>query len=233
MRISCAVWAALALLVASPARAGEGPSLLKGGSSTPNFLGTTGLLLAPDAKTIGDKGISGHAYFGDNFNSYGGRIGPFDRLELGAMLFDPENASSDVIFNAKFKLLDEGLIWPGLAVGAVDIFDELDADTSWFLSATKGFPKFIPVIGDLKLTLGYGGGLYGDDVFAGGELNLWTPLDVLPITKPHFSAIAEYVNNDVNVGLRARFRGFSATIALFDFDDFGGGFSYTTGLRLW
>jgi hypothetical protein len=234
MRMICAGLVALALLSGAPAHAGdEGPSLLKGGSTAPNFLGATGLLEIPDASTVGDKGVSGHAYFTDNFNSFGFRVGPFDRLEVSGTFLDPDAGSGDFIFNAKFRLLNENLVLPGIAVGVIDAFDELNVDPTWYIVASKGFPKFIPALGGLKLHAGFGGGVYDDKFFAGAELNLWTPLDVLPITHPHFSAIAEYVHDDFNVGLRGRWRGFSATLALFDFDDFGGGVSYTTGLRLW
>src|SRR5439155_4208323 len=142
-------------------------------------------------------------------------------------------ADSRVLVNAKVKLLKESLLIPGVAVGAVDIFDTLNQGASWYVVGSKGFPKFIPAIGGLKLHAGYGGGLYGDRPFVGGELNLWTPLDLIPLTHPHFSALAELVHDKVNVGLRGQFRGFSATVALFDFDNVGGGISYTTGLRLY
>ena len=228
---------ALALLAAGPARAqDEEPSLLRGGSATPNFLGATGLLLAPSAQTVGSRGISGHAYFTGDFNSYGLLVGPFDRLEVGATLLDADEDfgdDSEVIFNAKFALLKESLVLPGISVGVIDAFDALDADTSWYIVASKGLPKFLPFLGGLSAHLGYGGGIYDDDIFAGLELNIGTPLDLIPVSHPTFTAIAEYVNEDVNVGLRARWRGFAATLALFDFDNFGGGISYTTGLRLW
>jgi hypothetical protein len=235
MRTLCAGLMALALLAAGPARAQDdkGPSLLKGGSTVPTFLHSTGLLLVPDANTVGDKGVSAHAYLTDNFNAYGFRVGPIDRLEISGGALDPESGKTQFIVNAKLKLLNDSLLWPGVAVGVVDMFDQFNQDPSWFIVASKGLPKILPVLGGLKVHLGYGGGFFGDEVFAGAELNLWTPLDVLPITHPHFSAIAEWVNSDVNVGLRARFRGFAATIAMFDLDQFGGGVSYTTGLRLW
>lgn len=228
--------ATLAVALAVPARAGDKPSLLSGGSTTPNFFGATGLLAIPSARTVGDRGIGAHAYWTDDFDSYGLRVGPFDRLELGATYLDWDRGrhhTQDVIFNGKLLLLKESLVLPGIAAGVIDAFDEMDVDPSWYVVASKGFPKFLPVLGGLRLHLGYGGGIYNEDVFAGLELGLGTPLDALPVTHPKLSFLAEYVDGDVNVGLRARWRGFSATVGLFDGDNFGGGFSYTTGLRLW
>jgi hypothetical protein len=72
----------------------------------------------------------------------------------------------------------------------------------------------------LAALLGYGGGLFDDDVFAGLEIGIGTPLDVLPVSTPSFSFMAEYANDDVNLGLRGRWKGFAATIGLLDFDDF-------------
>lgn len=225
----------LALPALAPPAAAA-PSLLHGGSTTPNFLGASGLLLTPSAYTVGDRGVSGHAYFTENFNSYGLLVGPFDRLEVGFTVLDFDREAGDgteVLANAKFTLLKEGLVWPAVSVGVIDAFDELSDDPSWYLVASKGLPRVLPVLGGLTVHAGYGGGLYDDELFAGLELKIGTPLDLIPVSKPTFTFLAEYANDDVNLGLRGRWKGFAATLALFDFDEFGGGISYTTGLRLW
>lgn len=224
---------AAAVLTAAPAFAQDEPSILRGGNAVPNFLGSTGLLLAPSAYTVGDRGVSGHAYFTDDFNSFGAQVGLSSRLEVGASYLDFDGGSNDVLLNAKFALLQETLPLPQLSIGVVDALDELDVDPSVYIVASKDLSRIIPLnLFPIRAHAGWGTGVYDNQPFFGLEMNLGTPLDVLP-TRPTFSGIAEYVNDDINLGLRGRFKGFSATLSLFDFDTFGGGFSYTTGLRLW
>lgn len=235
LRKALAALAVMAGLLAVPAHAqDERPSLLGGGSAVPNFFGATGLLTTPTAYTVGDKGVSAHAYFGDDANSYGFLVGPFNRLEIGGTFLDFDGGlDEEFIVNAKFSLLQENFALPGVAVGVIDAFDELNADPSWYVVASKDLSRTIPLgLIQWKLNLGYGGGIYDDEIFAGAEFNIGTPLDVIPVTRPTFSFLAEYANDDVNLGLRGRWRGFAATVGFLDFDDVFGGVSYTTGLRL-
>jgi hypothetical protein len=225
---------ALACLAIAPVSAGERPSLLRGGTTSPNFLGATGLLFIPSAYTVGDRGVAGHAYFTDDFRTYGGLVGPIDRLEVGASYFDADGFGDDgVLLNGKFMLLKENAFLPGVSVGVIDALDELNADPSWYAVASKALPRFLPVVGGFTVHAGFGGGIYDEELFAGVEWQIGTPLDAIPLTRPTVAAMAEFMNGDFNVGLRGRYRGFAATLGVFDFDNFGGGISYTTGLRLW
>ena len=231
-RLAALPLCALALCCAAPAHAQ--PSLLTGGSATPNFLGTTGLLLTPSAYTVGDRGISGHAYAHSDFQSYGLQVGITSRFEIGAAFLDRDEGRDDgILANAKFNLLRESFVLPAISVGVTDAFDELNVDPSWYLVASKDLSRTIPLgLFPIRAHLGFGGGVYDDELFAGLEMNLGTPFSALPIVRPTFSAMAEYQNGNVNLGLRGRFHGFSATVGLFDFSEIGGGISYTTGLRL-
>jgi len=225
-----------AALFAAPARAAEKPSLLHGGSATPNFFGATGLLEIPSASVVGDRGIAGDAYFTGDFQSYGLLVGPFDRLEVGGTYLREDRGhghDDDFLFDVKYQVVKENTVIPGVAVGLIDAFAQFRDEPSWYAVASKGFPKFLPVLGGLRLHAGFGGGIYNERPFAGLELGLGTPLDLIPFTHPKFSFIAEYVDEDVNVGLRGRWRGLAGTVALFNGDTIGGGISYTTGLRLW
>jgi hypothetical protein len=222
-RALAAALALAGLTLTGTARAADSPTPGPG-TSTPNFVGTTGLLLAPSAYTLGDRSAAAHAYFSDHFNSFGAEVSPIDRLELGFswLNFDCGCSDDSVVFNGKFALLKETAALPGLAVGVVDAFDELDLDPSWYVVASKSLSKIAPIKGaDLRGHLGYGGGLYDDDVFAGLELAFASAAN-----RPSFSLISEYVATDVNLGLRANWKGWGATIALFDFDGFGGGITY-------
>jgi hypothetical protein len=231
-KLTLAAFAA-ALLAAPAVAQDETPSILHGGQSSPNFLGATGLLLTPSAYTVGDRGISGHAYFTDPFNSFGVQAGITSRFEVGLTFLDGDDEfgdDSEVILNAKAVLLRESFALPQISVGVMDAFDGLDVDPSWYFVASKDLSRILPL--SARAHFGYGGGLFDNDVFAGLEVGIGTPLDILPVSHPSFSFLAEYANDDVNLGLRGRWKGFAATIGLLDFDDFGFGVSYTTGLRL-
>lgn len=225
--------AALAFL--RPAAAAP-PSIIQGGANTPNFLGSTGLLYAPSAYTVGDQGISAFLSGSDRLSTYGGLFGVSDRLELGLSFFDfhGNGVDDDFAINGKFALLKEGTITPGLAVGVVDAFNELSLDQSWYVVASKDLTSLTTLTGfNLSAHLGYGHGIYGRSLFAGAEVRLGRTPNLPVIGSPTFSGIAEWVDGDVNLGLRGRYKGFAATIGLFDFGSISGGLSYTTGLRLW
>jgi hypothetical protein len=233
MRIACAAMLLAGLLAAAPAHAQDGPSILPaGGTGTPNFLGITGLLTAPYAGTLGNRAIGGHVHVHEDFRTFGALAGIGDRFELGLTWADLDSSlggGDGLLVNAKADVLKESMVMPGLSVGAVDIFDELDVDTSWFVVASKRIPRILGLLG-FSLHLGYGGGVYSDDVFAGAEINLGTPLDALPISHPTFSLMGEYVNDRFNIGLRGKWRGLGVTVGVFDWDDFGGGISYSIKL---
>ncbi len=200
------------------------------------FLGNTGLLYAPTSATVGNRMVEAHAYFHDDFNAYGALLGITDRFEIGLnyMSFNSDCACDDDAFllNLKYRVVQETLGTPAVAVGVVDLLDELDVDPSWFAVASKSFPKFLPVAGGVRVHFGYGGGLYDDKVFGGFEIGLGTPLDALPSkVRPKFSFMGEVVASNFNIGVRGSWSGFAATIALFDGDQFGGGLSYKLSLK--
>ena len=209
------------------------PGIISGSGATPNFIGSTGLLETPNANTVGDKGFSVFAGFNPRYNGFGVLFGPFDRLEVGVSFLDFDNAGDDFAVNAKFALLKETDLIPGVAVGVVDAFDEFGPDASWYVVAGKDLRKLLPILPfDVKASVGYGGGIYGDEPFAALEIGLGSPLDVIPLSHPRFSFIPEVRNGDVNLGLRGKWRGFAATVSLFYFDRVGALFSYSAGLRL-
>ena len=226
---------ALLTLIAGPVRAGDDPGIVSGNEASPNFVGSTGLLLTPNAETVGDKGFSVFGSFNPRFDSVGVLFGPIDRLEVGLTFLNQDCDCFDDAFavNAKFNLLKETDLIPGFSVGVVDAFDELGVDTSWYLVASKDLRKLLPILPfDVKGNLGYGGGIYRDEPFASLEIGIGTPLDAIPVTRPSFAFIPEVRDGEVNLGLRGKWKGFGATIALFDFDRVGVLFSYSAGLRL-
>ncbi len=193
-----------------------------------NFLGTTGQLYTPSAATVGDKGIGAHAFFHEDFENFGVLGGISDRFELGLNFFNPDGRDSGFLLNAKFAALKESLALPGIAVGVIDAFAQVNNDPSWYVVASKGFPDFLPVLGGARVHVGYGGGIFDNEPFASVELGLGTPLDLIPLPqlRPSFNFLAEYIARDVHLGIRGRYRGFAATVGVFDFEDLGGGVSY-------
>jgi hypothetical protein len=193
----------------------------------PNFLGTTGLLLAPSAYLQRDRHLSAHVDGASDFVGGGVVLGVRNRLEIGISGVDAdEEGASGVLVSAKLGLIQETLKLPALSVGVVDGFDALDQGPSGYVVASKTVIGYFvqAMTGQdvaLKLHLGFGGGIYNNELFAGAELFLRGPL----------SGMAEYANGEVNLGGRYHARHWTATLALFDFDRTGGGIVYTTALR--
>lgn len=233
LRSLCAA-AGLAFLLAAPASA---QGVISGNDATPNFVGSTGLLLTPSADTVGDRGFSIFGQWNPRFDSYGVLFGPHERVEIGVSYFNVDdgfNRDDGFAVNAKVMLLKESTFIPGFAVGVVDAFDQTDMDPSWYLVMSKDIGKMIPLRPfDIKAHVGYGGGgLYRNEPFAALEIGIGTPLDAIPLSHPRFSFIPEVRDGEVNLGLRGKWRGFGATVGLFDFSRIGGMISYSAGLRL-
>jgi hypothetical protein len=228
MRKACAGLLALALAcLAGPAFAQAADTVERASTENrpPNFLGATGLLLAPDAYTQGDRVFSAHIHGTTDFIGGGALAGIGSRAEVGFFILDGDEDlgdDTDVLFNAKYQFLTETRGRPAIAAGVIDAFDQLDVDPSWYVVASKYFTrsqteqKFA-----LKGHIGFGGGIYDEEIFAGAE----------PFFNQSLSAMAEFVNDDFNIGARWTRNGFTATIGLFDFEDLGGGLAYTARFR--
>jgi hypothetical protein len=219
------------LVLAKPALAqGELYARPIGEARVPNLLGATGLLLTPSAYVQRDRQIS--AFLGGNHDFVAGGVsaGLCDRLELGLTALDGSDRFTDgdahLLADAKLSLLRETLILPALSVGVVDAFDALNKGAGWYLVTSKYLIGYLSeaVTGQkvaLKLHVGYGGGIYDEEFFAGAELFFPRAL----------SAMAEYTNGKFNFGGRFHTRGIAATLALFDFDHVGGSIRYSVTIR--
>jgi hypothetical protein len=189
---------------------------------TPNFLGATGLLFAPSAYVQSDRDASVYFNGGNGLIDGGAVAGIGNRFEVGVTGFHIEGGETNALVNAKFNFLQEKKSMPAISAGIIDGFNALRGDHSWYVVASKYFTR-----GDtdqrfsLKGHLGYGGGLFDDEIFAGAEL----------FFDRNLSAMAEFVNDDFNIGARYTYRGFTGTVGLFDFDRIGGGVSYTAHFR--
>jgi hypothetical protein len=225
MRKAISLWAlALAMAAAaSPAFAQdveEDTTLPSTEARVSNFLGATGLLNSPSAYTVGDHGGSVFIAGTGSFFGGGGVVGIGDRFEIGfsVLNFDDDlGGDTEFLLNAKFNVVQEKNNWPAFSVGVIDAIDSLDTDPSWYLVASKYFTRAQTDQNfALKGHLGFGGGIFDEEIFAGAEL----------FFKPYFSVMAEFVNDNINVGGRFHWNAFTATLALFDLDNLGGQVTY-------
>lgn len=188
----------------------------------PNFFGSTGLFTTPSAYT--QRNNSGAVYFAGTEDLIGGGavVGLGDRFEIGASVLDIDGGDTEVLLNAKFNLLKETNQLPAISVGVIDAFDSLDLDQSWFVVASKYFTR-ADTDQDfaLKGHVGFGGGIYDEEIFAGAELFFGRNL----------SAVAEYVNGNFNIGGRVNYRGWTGSLVFFDVSDIGGQIAYHATLR--
>ncbi|MFN3648878.1 MAG: hypothetical protein ACK47B_04780 [Armatimonadota bacterium] len=222
MRLMAIGAALLGLLAAAPASAQDvEPISTENRVRLPNFLGTTGLLYTPSAYTIGDRTGAAHIHGNSDFVGGGVLAGFSDRFELGVTVLDLDDdigsGDTEFLLNGKFLLLEERDNVPAISFGVIDALSELNGDVSWYVVASKYFTR-ADTEEDFALVghLGYGDGIFDDSIFAGAEL----------IFNRNFSAMAEFQNDDFNVGVRGRWREFAATVGLFDLKHFGAGVSY-------
>jgi hypothetical protein len=227
MRKAFAGLFALSLLLAAPAFAQDVETVARPNTEArvPNFLGATGLLYTPTAYT--QREANGSLFLAGTSDFFGGGVtaGITDRLEVGVGILDFDDdlgGSTEVLFNAKFQLLKETNQLPALSVGVVDAFDQLDLDPSWYVVASKFFTR-TDTEQDfaLKGHVGFGGGVYDEEIFAGAEL-FWAN---------NVSLLAEFMNSDFNIGGRYHYKGWSATIGWFDFKHVGGQIAYNIALK--
>jgi hypothetical protein len=214
---------ALTLYAAAPASAqliGVERPVTEG--RVPNFLGATGLLLAPSAYTQFNREGTGYFHATSGFYGGGAVVGLGDQFEVGLTVLSTRRSGgrrgTDLLANAKFNFLRETDNIPALSVGVVDAFSDFARRASWYVVASKYFTR-AEVEQDfaLKGHLGFGGGVYNERVFAGAEL----------FFQPNLAGMAELVNGRFNLGGRYHAGPLSATLGLFNFSRIGGGLAYT------
>ncbi len=216
MRRYVGLVAALVLLVAVPVWAQPAPS----------FLGPTGLLFVPTADVVGMGEVEAGAAVtrGDDDNDanwISANVGVLPQLEVGATRIGVEDADSEIVLNAKYRVLKPALTATTLSVGMVDITDQIDRSAYAVLSHDVGVGLVMRkgLFSRPRVHVGIGGGML-DGVFAAGEITYANKVDL----------IAEYDSHDVNVGARIPLsRGLNATVAALDgFDHLGVGVSFTS-----
>lgn len=197
-----------------------GLATVRPAAAAPNYFGSTGLLLTPNADVLHIREWNVHVHGTDDFLTYGGNFGILENFEIGVSAFDRKHGGgTDALINAKYLLVPEKKSVPAIAVGAVDITDEFDVDPSIYLVISKalGTLSSAGTTGlQLRAHLGIGQGIY-DSVFGGVDL----------ILTPRLLLMAEYDSNDFNFGARIGLTPeVRADLSVLD-GNFGAGLSYT------
>lgn len=161
--------------------------------AAPSVSGPTGLIDIPsaDALRVGQVSV-GYYHLKD------GGVGTFNTnitsgLEVGVSGFRYDNQKDATSINAKFAVLPETILIPGVAVGVEDINNNYERSS--YVVASKALPL------GFRIHAGIGNGRFNGG-FAGIEKTinplLITGNDAFPAT----ALIAEYVDNKVNYGAR-------------------------------
>jgi Exopolysaccharide biosynthesis protein YbjH len=187
--------------------------------ATPNFLGSTGLFRVPTSDVAAERSYGVHVHGIKDLTTYGVNFGLTKALEAGVTAFDPRHGSTKLFGDAKYQLARETGKSPAIAVGVVDIGDTVDISGYGIIS--KGFGR-VEAAGhgfSLRGHVGYGTGLYKENVIGGVDLGFSDSLVL----------IGEYDGHDVNGGGRLSLgRGVRVDLGVLR-GKFGAGLAYMAG----
>lgn len=162
--------------------------------AAPSVNGSTGLINIPTADVLRSGQLSlGYYHLQDGgVGSFNTNVAP--NLELGVAAFRYDGQSNKNYFNAKFALLPETILTPGVAVGVEDISNS--EQRSVYAVASKALPF------GFRIHVGTGDGRF-NGVFAGLEKTI-NPLSVITGRNafPATTLIAEYDGKTMNYGAR-------------------------------
>ncbi|UCG88113.1 MAG: hypothetical protein JSW71_06100 [Gemmatimonadota bacterium] len=166
--------------------------------AAPSFLGYTGLVQVPTADALGEDDYNLVIFTlnleeGADSNIYAANLGLAEGLEVGFARHSPEDATGETFLNAKYTFSRETEANPAMAVGVMDLTDEVDTTVYVVLSKAleRRYDTRYGEIGAPRLHFGVGGGQL-DGVFGGLSAVLGDRLLLM----------AEYDGSDVNFGAR-------------------------------
>jgi len=158
MRIGLTVVVVILVLALAPA------------SAAPSFLGYTGVLVTPNTALVGEDAIDlgihnipDADWVGTNasLTPFTGTFGPADNLEITAALFTLENGDEDEFtFHMKYGILSEPEDEASLAVGLVDILEQLGDSVPIYVALSKDLSTNLEAQGPVPVTIGL---LFADD----------------------------------------------------------------------
>jgi hypothetical protein len=208
-----------------------------------SIYGISGLIETPDDAIVQSASVDLTGNFiadvantGFDGYTFGGVAGILPKLEVGAVGIgsDAPGVNTEVVVNAKFRILDETYERPSISVGAVDITESLNVfnrginDPSFFVVVGKNLSSMAEgvtgmVAKPVRGTIGFGTGLYKGG-FAGLSIAV----------APKFDIMAEYLANGLrqdgtfNAGVKFRpVSGLSISAGTLDFDEWYGGVNYS------
>ena len=175
----------------------------------PSILGPTGVILTPNAQTVGDcRWNVGYHFWqskdgSTDINTVKANVGLGPNAEVGAAYFNydypsaytypyyPYNSydDSETIWSFKYRFWNETETDPGVAAGVIDVGDQIDLTAYLLVSKTFMRHSSLPI----SLTVGWGSGSSEMHHFFGsGVFHVLPTLDVL----------TELDHRDFNYGLR-------------------------------
>jgi len=191
-----------------------------------SLFGPTGLLAIPTAEVLGmsqwDVGVSA-MWIGDNndANVLYGNVGLLPRLEGGAARTDFDQGEAETLLNAKLGLLHAIPGEVSLAVGVVDLTDQIDRSPYVVLSHTLGAGVLMRkgTVTSPQVHVGIGGGRF-DGLFAGFSAMMNEQVKVM----------AEFDGDAFNLGATWPLGpNLTGTLAVLnDFDDLGAGLTLSS-----
>lgn len=189
-------------------------------AAAPSINGPTGLIESPTSDVTKEGEFSLGYYELEHGANANLNIGLTKNIEVGISSFDPDGGSRLNRVNAKWNVVPETVVTPGLSVGVEDIGDK--TERSAYVVGSKALPL------GFRINYGVGNGRY-DGVFGGIE-KTFNPLGVLTGDNafPATTLIAEYDGKDMNVGARISIvPGVKIDAGWQDMKDFYVGFSIT------
>ena len=214
------------LLLALSVSCGAAPSVL---GTSGNILTPDDTILAPGGFNLGYHGINSIGNSSENVNIYAANVGLLPKLEVG--LASVTHGNSEVIINAKYRLLTETLGRPAVTVGAIDLGAEITNEHGAYIMLSKNLTTFAEEIANkasrpIRGHLGLGRGVVRG-VFVGLD---WT-------LNPKLSLMAEYISDSklrdldgegiCNAGIRyAITKEVRIDLGTIDFEDFTFGASF-------
>lgn len=162
--------------------------------AAPSVNGSTGLINTPNADVLRGGQVSlGYYHLKDGgVGSFNTNLAP--NLELGVAAFRYDGQSNKNYLNAKFAVVPETVLTPGLAIGVENISS--GDNRSAYVVASKALPL------GFRMHVGTGNGRF-NGVFAGIEKTI-NPISIITGNNafPATSLIAEYDGKNMNYGAR-------------------------------
>jgi hypothetical protein len=139
-----------------------------GVSAAPSVLGTSGNIITPDDTIVpaggfnlGYHGVANYGSSSDTVNFFAGNVGLFPNVEVGVGI--ASDGDTNVLVNAKYRLLTESSTRPAVTVGVIDAGAQFTDDVGPYILISKDLTTKVEEIGGRPSTplrghLGLGGG---------------------------------------------------------------------------